>query len=120
LRRDEVLSRIKELRQTRDGQIKALAPSFVEFYTDAIRTIDEVRRGTWRPEDMDGLDPRTIPQLERNALLAAQEFVNRTLGSVTPQHKVDTRTQEAIVVHLLAGGAAGIESDAPQTIDSDP
>lgn len=113
LRRDEVLSRIKELRQTRDSQIKALAPSFVEFYSDAIRTVDMVRRGTWRPEDMAGLDPRTIPQLERNALLAAQEFINRTLGSVTHQHKVDTRTQSAIIVRLLAGGAAGLEQDEP-------
>jgi len=105
LRRPEVLDRIVTLKQERDRQIRARAPGFVPFFEDAVKTIDQIRRGAWRPESMSDIDPRTIPQMAQVAFKAATEIVGRVQGGVTQMHDV-TRTQEAIVVHVLAAGSA--------------
>lgn len=106
LRRPEVLDRIVTLKQERDRQIRARSPGFVPLFEDAVQTIDEIRRGAWRPESMTDVDPRTIPQMAQVAFKAATEIIGRVQGSVTQMHDVK-RTQEAIVVHVLAAGPAG-------------
>jgi hypothetical protein len=106
LRREEVVARISELKFRRDEQIRARSLGFVPHLDDAVQTLDELRRGVWRPESADGLDPRTIPQMARVAYLAANEMVSRVLGSVRQQHDVH-RTSNPIVVQVV--GPGGVE-----------
>ena len=103
LRRQEVVGRIVELKGRRDEQIKSRSAGFVPYFDSAVQTLDEIRRGIWRPEDTVNLDPRTIPQMARVAYLAANEIVNRVLGSVTQQHEIH-RTSNPIVVHVMGPG----------------
>ena len=112
LRRREVIERIVELKNRRDAQIKARSRGFVPHFDSAVQTLDEIRRGTWRPEDTVDLDPRTIPQMARVAYLAANEIVNRVLGSVTQQHEIH-KTSNPIVVHVMGPGGVPSVHELP-------
>jgi len=112
LRRPEVVGRIVELKSHRDEQIKARSPGFIPHFDSAVKTLDEIRRGVWRPEDTVDLDPRTIPQMARVAYLAANEIVSRVLGSVSQQHEVH-RTSNPIVVHVMGPGGVQCAHELP-------
>ena len=112
LHRREVVERVVELKGRRDEQIKARSAGFVPHFDAAVQTLDEIRRGTWRPEDTDHLDPRTIPQMARVAYLAANEIVSRVLGSVSQQHEVH-RTSNPIVVHVMGPGGMQCAHELP-------
>jgi hypothetical protein len=112
LRRPEVIDRIVELKSRRDDQIKARASGFVPHFDSAVQTLDQLRRGVWRPESRDDLDPRTIPQMARVAYLAANEMVSRVLGSVTQQHEIH-RTSNPIEVHVMGPGGVPSVHELP-------
>ncbi len=116
LRRGEVLDRIVELKEERDRQIKARAAGFVPLYERAIQTLDEIRRGIWRPESMEDLDARTIPQMARIAYLAATEITGRVLGSVTQQHEV-TQKSTGFTAHVLTWDSLSPAAQAALTKD---
>lgn len=112
LRRQEVIERIVELKSRRDEQIKSRSAGFVPYFDSAVQTLDEIRRGTWRPESTNDLDPRVIPQMARVAYLAANEIVSRVLGSVTQQHEIH-RTSNPIVVHVMGPGGVAAVHELP-------
>jgi hypothetical protein len=116
LRRPEVVGRIVELKGRRDEQIKSRSAGFVPYFDSAVQTLDEIRRGIWRPEDTVDLDPRTIPQMARVAYLAANEMVSRVLGSVTQQHEIH-KTANPIVVHVMGPGGVPSVHELPGSAD---
>lgn len=107
LKRERVRTRIAELREEARSVLDEVMPDWRDEVASAMRTLRWARTGKW-PDRFAGDD-----QAKRSAVKAAEQTLDRALGSVKQMHEVNVN-QRSILVQVAGPAHQPQEEDAKE------
>lgn len=107
LKRERVRRRIAELREEARTVLEEVMPDWRDEVASAMRTLRWARSGKW-PDRFAGDD-----QAKRSAVKAAEQTLDRALGSVKQMHEVNVN-QRSIVVQVAGPAHQPQEEEEPE------